>query len=270
MRAMDKNCRLLFLVLVTVSLFQLSKTYDLQRLSERIDKMELKILTEGMYTREDIHELQESMERIEGRLNLTYIDTENLLNQTELMVDLESSVAQLTEFQLRTEKKLGNVTYALQNLKEGLENEMSLSKDTRRHVSDLDDIINTLTDHNNKIVGDLHAILSGLNLLYLSVSSVNRNKTYDKGDQNDEDKKADDRVPSSCLDALKNGQTISGVYTVQPDSSGDPVEVYIKTYLQCISEIYTTQPNMGTIIFIYETEFVLFLAVLKNSVLPIG
>ena len=110
MRAMDKNCRLQFLVLVTVSLFQLSKTYDLQRLSERIDKMELKILTEGMYTREDIHELQESMERIEGRLNLTYIDTENLLNQTELMADLESSVAQLTEFQLRTEKKLGNIT----------------------------------------------------------------------------------------------------------------------------------------------------------------
>ena len=231
MYTMDKNCRLLFLVLVAVSLFQLSKTYEVQRLSERIDKMELKILTDGMYTREDIHELKKSMGRIEGRLNLTYIDTENILNKTELIADLESSVAQLNEFKLQTEEDLGDVTYSLQNLKRGLENEMALREHTRKHILDLDGIINTLNDQKNKIAGDVHAILTGIKLLYLSVSTINYNKTDGKGDQNDEDKKADGRLPSSCLDVLKNGQTISGVYTVQPDSSGDPMEVFIKTFL---------------------------------------
>ena len=228
---MDKNCKPLFLVLVTVGLFHLSRTYDLQRISERIDKMELKLLTEGMYTREDIHELQESMGRIEGRLNLTYIDTENLLNKTELIADLESSVAQLSDFKLQTEEELRDVTYSLQDLKEGLENEMALSEDTRRHISDLDDIIDTLTDQKNKIAGDVHAILTGIKLLYLSVSTSIHNKTHNKSDQNDEDKKTDGQLPSSCLEALKKGQTISGVYTVQPDSSEDPVEVNISTYL---------------------------------------
>lgn len=71
--------------------------------------MELRILTEGMYTRDDIHRLQETVAKGEAHLNLTYGDTESLLNETVLLEDLEISVVQLMNFINITETRLKNI-----------------------------------------------------------------------------------------------------------------------------------------------------------------
>lgn len=186
---MCKNFKPLFLILVAVNVFQPSKCSDLQRLVDRIDNIEL-ILSGGKYTWEDINKLKISIEGLEERLNLTAIDTEYLLSRANLIESLENSVAQLTDFKLQTEEKLESISQSLLSLKEELEDEVALSASTRQHVSELDAIVRSLTGHG------------------------------------DDDQVDEVQLPMSCLDALKNGQLMSGEYTIQPESGGDPIKVY--------------------------------------------
>lgn len=185
---MCKNCKFMLPILVAVSVFQLSKSSDLQHLVDRLDNIEL-ILNGGKYTWEDINKLKNSIEGLEERLNLTAIDTEYLLSRVDLLESLENSIAQLTDFKLQTEVKLESISHSLQSLKEELENEVALSVSTRQHVSELDDIVRSLTNHG------------------------------------DDDQVDEAQLPLSCLDALKNGQTMSGEYTVQPECGWDPIKV---------------------------------------------
>ena len=158
------------------------------------------------------------------------------------------------------QKERGSITHSLQHLKNLLENKLVLRALTRgqdtstntltdqtnnKQSEDVHAVLNglellcrdakfsTLTAQTNKISGDVYAILSGLELLCQAVSTMKHNETDGKDDQsgNDQkdnnDQKNDVQLPTSCLDAQKNGRTITGIYTVQPDASGDPVEVYI-------------------------------------------
>ncbi|MEW8546110.1 MAG: hypothetical protein AB2693_21530 [Candidatus Thiodiazotropha sp.] len=129
------------------------------------------------------------------------------------------SVVQISNCKV-LQKKQENVSYYLQHLKELLEDKVAL----RALTGDQDTSINALS-------GDVHAILNGLELLCQAVSTRKRDETDGKDDQSGSDQKDDDRLPSSCQDVLKNGQTRSGVYTIQPDSNGDPVKVHIVIYI---------------------------------------
>lgn len=200
----------------------MTKCYDLQRLSERIDKMEMKILTEGMFTREDVHEIQVAMERLETRLNLTFLDAENLLKKTNILEGLKTSVEELTIFEISTEAKLANISDTLQNLKADLEKEKYENGKTRRHVINLDNTIASLTNHSKTISDNVYSIVTGLKHLSNSVSKLPLNQTIQYETHTDKDQPKGLR---SCLDALHKGIKSSGIITIRSNSSKRPVKV---------------------------------------------
>ena len=229
---MLKNCKPLLLILVAVSVFQLNRSSDLQRLVDRIDNIEL-ILSGGKYTWEDINKLKNSIEGLEERLNLTAIDTEYLLSRADLIESMENSVTQLTEFKLQTQEKLERISESLQSLKDELENEVALSASMRQHVSELDAIIRSLST-----------------------------------DQGDEDQTDEAQLPMSCVEALKNEQTLSGQYTVQPESGGDPIKVRIFPFYVLYSYRYTRGGSNHAPFGIVSVMRTVFLPVIKRVFSP--
>lgn len=207
---MSEICQNVFFILLMASFFLHVETYELQRLSERIDEMDLKIVREGKHTREDVHKLQEAVERIEDRLNVTFLDAEHILSQLPL--------GQINRLGTRVDA-----------LKDSLDDETDLGSKSRRHVLEIDVLIDTLLDQNHRISTDLSYIISDVDRLTEKIKGLK--KTVEDLSSNtcritQTEQETEDQSYISCLEALKDGQTNSGVYTIQPDSSEDPVEVY--------------------------------------------
>ena len=69
-------------------------------------------------------------------------------------------------------------------------------------------------------------ILNGLELLCQSIGFVRETQNGSGEEKPTSGNKTEkESYPATCLEALKRGQTTSGVITVKPDSNGDPVEV---------------------------------------------
>lgn len=145
------------------------------------------------------------------------------------------------------QEKQGSKTYSLQHLKKLSESKVALRALTRGQDTSIDTLndqtnnkqsedfhvvlnglellckdasLSTLTAQTNTMSGDVNTILRRLELLCQAVDRINHNKT------DGHDGQSGNHFPTSCLDALKNGQTTSGVYIVQPEYQ-DSVEVNI-------------------------------------------
>lgn len=116
----------------------------------------------------------------------------------------------------RMEINLKNISESLQDVKEGMENDIALNAKTRSRVSELDVIINSLNSQSKRTSGKVSAILTGIELLYNTVKTFQQNETDEE----------DGSYPSSCQEAFSKGQMHSGIYEVQPENGGNPIKVF--------------------------------------------
>ena len=210
----------------------ISYSYQTQRVMQRIDEMEQKLLAEGIHRREDIYNVHLAVSRVEERLN----DTLGNLVTNSMSSDNFSVAGQY----IFDKDILDNLSVAIAKLKTGLQNETVLNERVRRHISDIDDIITSLYDNTLEISGDVKTGLNKLGKLLGKVKLVElilddmTNNNSNISAIFDEIRGIKEELaycspyvvrPKSCLELLKTGHSKSGIYDVYPFSTTVPVKV---------------------------------------------
>ena len=212
-----------------------------QRLKQRVDNLELRILTENVQTREEIYNLGHSLERIEERLNESLAGSNGHVSSNYLKHPEETLLTLMKE----KEEHVFEITEKFRLLNKGLRDEKVLNSRVRRHLSQIDGMMNELHDKSEETASNIRIVLSKLDKQNDDIADLN-DKLRRLSDANNiigqlqEDVRNIENLlrsageepakPKTCLELLKTGHRSSGVYEVYPGVFPErPVKVL--TYL---------------------------------------
>ena len=212
-----------------------------QRLKQRVDSLELRFLTENVQTREEIYNLGQALERIEERLNESLTGSNGHVPSNYLKHPEETLLKLVTE----KEEHVLEITEKFRLLNKGLRDEKVLNSRVRRHLSQIDGMMNELHDKTEEAASNIRTVLSKLDKQNDDIADLN-DKLRRLSDANNifgqlqEDvrnienllRSADEEPakPKSCLELLKTGHRSSGVYEVYPGVFQER-SVKVRTYL---------------------------------------
>ena len=213
-------------------------TYDLQRLTQRVDDLELKLLREGQYRRADLSELRDTIKKLEATLPQEFgagnganeNDTERLSSNE---VSMEDSLLKISAY-----------SQHLKHLTTGFQTEKELNKRNRRHVAEIEKVLDSLEGNTVVVSDDLAKVLT----LIKNIETVTNENADDingisgyanlipslmEGIKNIKESinthRQDLSRPKSCLELFKRGHVTSGLYKVYPGTWTQPVEVNFNT-----------------------------------------
>ena len=213
-------------------------TYDLQRLTERVDNLELKLLREGQYRRADLSELRDTIKKLEATLHdlipqefgagngANENDTERVSSNE---VSMEDSLRKIFAF-----------SQHLKHLTTGFQTEKELNKRNRRHVAEIEKVLDSLEGSIVVVADELAKVLALIKNITTvtneNASDINEISGYAnlipslmEGIENIKESinihRQDLSRPKSCLELYERGHVTSGLYKVYPGTWTQPVEV---------------------------------------------